>query len=65
MARKASKTPDKSAANLVFEAKDNMVGLPGQLFYSTQIPVCLWLVWKNERAGQCLAVSDLELALAA
>lgn len=65
MARKASKTPDKSAANLVFEAKDNMVALPGQIFHSTQIPVCLWFVWKNERAGQCRAVPELELAQAA
>lgn len=24
------------------KAKNNMVALPGQLFYSTQIPVCLW-----------------------
>jgi type I restriction enzyme M protein len=27
-----------------------MVALPGQLFYSTQIPVCLWFVAKNKSA---------------
>jgi type I restriction enzyme M protein len=29
---------------------DCMVALPGQLFYSTQIPVCLWFVAKNKTA---------------
>ncbi len=29
---------------------DCMVALPGQLFYSTQIPVCLWFVAKNKKA---------------
>jgi hypothetical protein len=46
-------------------AKDNMVALPGQLFYSKQIPVCFWFSVKNEPAGKCLAVSELEPALAA
>jgi type I restriction enzyme M protein len=27
-----------------------MVALPGQLFYSTQIPVCLWFLAKNKSA---------------
>jgi type I restriction enzyme M protein len=27
-----------------------MVALPGQLFYSTQIPVCLWFLAKNKTA---------------
>jgi hypothetical protein len=39
--------------------------LPGQLFYSTQIPVCLWFFWKNAPADKCRALSELELALAA
>ncbi|HZL04825.1 MAG TPA: N-6 DNA methylase [Coriobacteriia bacterium] len=26
-----------------------MVALPGQLFYSTQIPVCLWLLRSRAR----------------
>ena len=29
---------------------DCMVALPGQLFYSTQIPVCLWFLSKNKNA---------------
>jgi type I restriction enzyme M protein len=29
---------------------DCMVSLPGQLFYSTQIPVCLWFLAKNKAA---------------
>lgn len=27
---------------------DCMIALPGQLFYTTQIPVCLWVVTKNK-----------------
>jgi len=30
---------------------DCMVALPGQLFYSTQIPVCLWFVTRNKTHG--------------
>jgi type I restriction enzyme M protein len=30
---------------------DCMVALPGQLFYSTQIPVCLWFLTRNKRGG--------------
>lgn len=29
---------------------DCMVALPGQLFYSTQIPVCLWFLTKSKGA---------------
>jgi type I restriction enzyme M protein len=28
---------------------DCMVALPGQLFYSTQIPVCLWFIARDKR----------------
>jgi len=28
---------------------DGMVALPGQLFYSTQIPACLWFLRRNKR----------------
>jgi type I restriction enzyme M protein len=28
---------------------DCMIALPGQLFYTTQIPVCLWFVTKNKK----------------
>jgi len=28
---------------------DCMIALPGQLFYTTQIPVCLWFITRNKR----------------
>ena len=31
---------------------DCMVALPGQLFYSTQIPVCLWFLARNKKNGK-------------
>jgi type I restriction enzyme M protein len=31
---------------------DCMVSLPGQLFYSTQIPVCLWFLARNKGNGK-------------
>jgi type I restriction enzyme M protein len=33
------------------DAVDCMVALPGQLFYSTQIPACLWFVARNKNPG--------------
>ncbi len=30
---------------------DCMIALPGQLFYTTQIPVCLWFVTRNKQNG--------------
>ena len=30
---------------------DCMIALPGQLFYTTQIPVCLWFLTKNKRGN--------------
>jgi len=42
---------------------DSMVALPGQLFYSTQIPVCLWFLTRSkkrngfrERRGETLFI---------
>jgi type I restriction enzyme M protein len=35
-------------ANLV----DCMIALPGQLFYSTQIPVCLWFLARDRKNGK-------------
>jgi type I restriction enzyme M protein len=29
-----------------------MVAMPSQLFYSTQIPVCLWFLARNKRNGR-------------
>jgi len=31
---------------------DCMIALPGQLFYSTQIPVCLWFLTREKRNGR-------------
>lgn len=31
---------------------DCMVAMPGQLFYSTQIPVCLWFLARNKNDGK-------------
>ncbi|MEX0761541.1 MAG: class I SAM-dependent DNA methyltransferase [Dehalococcoidia bacterium] len=31
---------------------DCMVALPGQLFYSTQIPVCLWFIARDKKGGR-------------
>ena len=32
--------------------QDCMIALPGQLFYSTQIPACLWFLSKNKSNGR-------------
>jgi type I restriction enzyme M protein len=34
------------------DAVDCMVALPGQLFYSTQIPACLWFLARNKNPGK-------------
>lgn len=74
MAARSKTTIKDSTTALGFEAKlwlaadklrNNMVALPSQCFYSTQIPVRLWFSGTNETAGRCRAVSELELALAA
>lgn len=38
-------------AMLEADAVDCMVALPGQLFYSTQIPACLWFLARNKQPG--------------
>ena len=40
---------------------DNMVALPGQIFYSTQIPVCLWFLAKNKNADAKRGFCDRRL----
>ncbi|QDH16975.1 class I SAM-dependent DNA methyltransferase [Swingsia samuiensis] len=47
---------------------DCMVALPGQLFYSTQIPACLWLLTRNkkpkdwrDRCGEMLFIDARKL----
>lgn len=49
---------------------DCMVALPGQLFYSTQIPVCLWFLARNkndgtrrDRRGQTLFIDARKLGV--
>jgi type I restriction enzyme M protein len=37
---------------------DCMIALPGQLFYTTQIPVCLWFLTKNKKAQVVEGHSD-------
>jgi type I restriction enzyme M protein len=37
---------------------DCMVALPGQLFYSTQIPVCLWFLAKSKAADSQRGLRD-------
>ncbi|MBN2703500.1 MAG: SAM-dependent DNA methyltransferase [Pontiellaceae bacterium] len=45
---------DIRKAMLEADAVDCMVALPGQLFYSTQIPACLWFLARNKNPGQGL-----------
>ena len=40
---------------------DCMVALPGQLFYATQIPVCLWFLARNKKNGKFRDRSGLVL----
>lgn len=37
---------------------DCMIALPGQLFYTTQIPVCLWFISKNKKADSTRGFRD-------
>ena len=49
----STSTTSESEIRKQLVEKDNVdciVTLPGQLFYSTQIPVCLWFVTKNKAA---------------
>lgn len=45
---------DIRKAMLEADAVDCMVALPGQLFYSTQIPACLWFLARNKNPGHGL-----------
>jgi type I restriction enzyme M protein len=46
---------------------DCMVALPGQLFYNTQIPACLWFLTRNKtggvRAGETLFIDARKMGL--
>ena len=37
---------------------DCMIALPGQLFYTTQIPVCLWFLTKNKEEDKARGYRD-------
>jgi type I restriction enzyme M protein len=37
---------------------DCMIALPGQLFYTTQIPVCLWFITKNKKENRQMGYRD-------
>lgn len=39
---------------------DCMISLPGQLFYTTQIPVCLWFIAKNKKEDTELGYRNRE-----
>ena len=43
---------DIRRAMIEADAVDCMIALPGQLFYSTQIPACLWFLARNKNPGQ-------------
>jgi type I restriction enzyme M protein len=43
---------DIRKAILEADLVDCMIALPGQLFYSTQIPACLWFLARDKRNGR-------------
>ncbi|MBP8276223.1 MAG: SAM-dependent DNA methyltransferase [Propionivibrio sp.] len=45
---------DIRKAMIEADVVDCMVALPGQLFYSTQIPACLWFLARNKNPGNGL-----------
>ncbi|EIN8658254.1 TPA: SAM-dependent DNA methyltransferase [Citrobacter freundii] len=54
MSSSQSSEGDIRKAMLEADAVDCMVALPGQLFYSTQIPACLWFLTRNKNPGKGL-----------
>lgn len=63
MSSNTSGEGDIRAALVKADIVDCMVALPGQLFYSTQIPACLWFISRNkhnakfrDRRGQILFI---------
>ena len=45
-------TIDVGVVMIEADLVDCMVALPGQLFYSTQIPTCLWFLARDRRNGR-------------
>jgi type I restriction enzyme M protein len=52
MSSNASGEGDIRKAMVEADIVDCMVALPGQLFYSTQIPACLWFLARNKNPGK-------------
>ena len=51
--RPTSRARARSARRIVeADLVDCMIALPGQLFYTTQIPVCLWFLARNKKNGK-------------
>ena len=57
-------TADKLRANMVeADVVEVMIALPGQLFFNTQIPACLWFLAKQKkRKGEVLFIDARKLA---
>ena len=51
MSSQQSGEGDIRKAMVEADVVDCMIALPGQLFYSTQIPVCLWFLARNKNPG--------------
>ena len=51
MSSRQSGEGDVRRALIEADAVDCMIALPGQLFYSTQIPACLWFLTRNKNPG--------------
>ncbi len=54
MSTATSREGDIRRALVEADAVDCMIALPGQLFYSTQIPACLWFLARNKNPGNIL-----------
>jgi type I restriction enzyme M protein len=52
MSSNTSSEGDIRRAIIEADLVDCMVALPGQLFYTTQIPVCLWFLARNKANGK-------------
>ena len=48
----ATVPPHRRDLHIEADLVDCMVALPGQLFYSTQIPVCLWFLARSKKNGR-------------
>jgi hypothetical protein len=50
--RESALRQSEATPQILSAAKNKMLALPGQLFYSTQIPVCLWFISCDKSGGQ-------------